>query len=351
MIDGGFGDVAGMIVIGAIQATGQVLMGGLSGTLDVKAGVADSVDEFSTINIDLTGDYTGTINIKSSRGDGNFGGHLDSNDGMSGNAKFQVYDNGQGGYGDLRGRLTFGHGKDFSATSQFIVEGDVDGSLLTQQKPYNLQCQGDMNGQITVGRGMKKGGSIKLGDADSIGSTGDVTVDGDVTGTGTKIEVDDPFAGDVTIGGDLLDSAVIEIKRLNGTGRVLIDGLCDADVVVLNETVANSLIRMTEGLDDNDTILINSSAGDFDAGGDIHVGPDDGTSTDPVVFEGCTRIYDNNGQPVPDHGDLNGDITVNGCHATADDLKITVDGDINGSITINQPNCSNQVTHSEGDCP
>ncbi|RJP39365.1 MAG: hypothetical protein C4547_03575 [Phycisphaerales bacterium] len=89
----------------------------------------------------------------------------------------------------------------------------------------------------------------------------------------------------------------------------------------------------------------------MNAGGDIHVGPDDDTSTDPVVFDGCIRIYDNDGQPVPDHGDLDGDITVNGCYATADDLNITVDGDISGAITINQDTCQNQVTWTEGNCP
>jgi len=134
-------------------------------------------------------------------------------------------------------------------------------------------------------------------------------------------------------------------------GRVLIDGLCDAAIEIEEKTHSNSLIRMTDGLDDNGTILINSSAGDLDAGGYIHVGPDDGTSTDPVVFDGCTRIYDDDGQPVPDHGDLNGDITLNGCHATADDLNIAVEGALNGSITINQATRQNQVTWSPGDCP
>ncbi|RJP42427.1 MAG: hypothetical protein C4547_00345 [Phycisphaerales bacterium] len=90
---------------------------------------------------------------------------------------------------------------------------------------------------------------------------------------------------------------------------------------------------------------------DHDAGGDIHVGPDDDTSTDPVVLDGCTRIHDNGGWPVPDRGDLNGDITVNGCHATADDLNICVDGALNGSIDINQSGCQNQVAYPCTGCP
>ncbi len=85
--------------------------------------------------------------------------------------------------------------------------------------------------------------------------------------------------------------------------------------------------------------------------GDIQVGPDDDTSTDPVVFDGCIKIRDNDDTPVPDHGDLDGDITVNGCHATADNLNITVEGALNGSIDINQATCQNQVSWTSGSCP
>lgn len=147
------------------------------------------------------------------------------------------------------------------------------------------------------------------------------------------------------------ENASIEARRLSGTGRILIDDLCDGSINVLRGTAANSLVRMTGGLDDHGTIEINSSRGAYDAGGNIHVGPDDGTSSDPVVFDGCIRIYDDNGAPVPDHGDLDGYITINGCHATADDLNICIDGFVNGSININQPDCQNQVTRSCGTCP
>ena len=71
------------------------------------------------------------------------------------------------------------------------------------------------------------------------------------------------------------------------------------------------------------------------------------TPLEEVTFDGCIYVRDESGSG--NDGDLNGYITVVGCHATDDDLCICVDGSVGqGAITITQTGCTEQVTHS---CP
>ncbi|MCH7845164.1 MAG: hypothetical protein IH850_04970 [Acidobacteria bacterium] len=87
---------------------------------------------------------------------------------------------------------------------------------------------------------------------------------------------------------------------------------------------------------------VSVAVGDFNADGDIRVGPTSGMPN--IVFDGCIHIYD----AALGGGALNGKIIVRGCHATAADLDICIDGPDNNNVIIQQTDCPNQVDWS---CP
>jgi len=109
------------------------------------------------------------------------------------------------------------------------------------------------------------------------------------------------------------------------------------------------LIRAIDGLYQGATIQINTDEGDYDAKGDIYIG-DPGGEPQNVIFDGCIRVYYD--PSSGDGGDLEGDIDVVGCHATADALIIQIDGSINGTITIDDVGCEHQPgLDTDGPCP
>lgn len=190
----------------------------------------------------------------------------------------------------------------------------------------------DIDGTITLGG---YNATIKARDQDgtidilgSFGNSGHL----DLTGT---------LKGDLLVGGNC--RAPIDCDKLGVNGRILIDGTCEADITVTQGTNATSLIQIIERLDTDADIVINNGGGDNDANGDIFIGdPDEYCLTcepGPVYFGGGILVND---------GNLDGDITVVGCHATQADLEICVDGAINGSIIIFQPDCQYEVGYS---CP
>ncbi len=97
---------------------------------------------------------------------------------------------------------------------------------------------------------------------------------------------------------------------------------------------------MNQGLDENGTVTINASQGDFNAAGSILIGPNSiPLVLDPIVNDGCIQILDDSADGS--HGDLIGDLNIIGCHATADDLGISVEGTQTGDVTITQTGCTN----------
>ena len=135
--------------------------------------------------------------------------------------------------------------------------------------------------------------------------------------------------------------------KLSGSGRILVDGLCSGTIGIGGKTTSLTLIHLLAGLDTGGTIEINQAGGSVNADGDIHVGPTGG-SVPPITFDGCIRIYEDS-QGIG--GGLEGDITVQGCHATDDLLTICVDGTINGDITLIQTGCDPLVHGSSCEDP
>ena len=198
---------------------------------------------------------------------------------------------------------------------QYPFKGDV---ILTN---------GMSSGTVEFGCDLASGASVDFTGDDLVGS---LIILGDVSGDILNI---DDLQGGVRLTGSL-----------NATGRILIDGLCDGSITIDKQTVALSQIHITEGLDDG-TITINYDGGDFDANGTIYIGEPTGPLGN-VTFDGSILIQNGEGPHGCHGGDLNGDITVRGCHATSDDLDICICGSDNGRVTIIQTLCVPQVDWS-----
>ncbi len=216
-------------------------------------------------------------------------------------------------------------------TEIFVVDGDLDGSVNVAgnvQAGGMILCDGDLTGVVNV-----------LGDM-----SGDINIEQDVGTTGT-VQIGGDVSGDIDVTGSVFGS--IDVGASVTTGRILVDGSLDGPVTVGEGSGVVSLIRVDD-LGSNGSIIINNDEGNFDASGDIHIGPTNWGSWPSVIFDGCILVKDGSSGG----GDLDGDITVVGCHATTDDLNICIDGSINGSITIDQTGCGNTVVAScIGSCP
>lgn len=230
--------------------------------------------------------------------------------------------------------------------STLTIDGNVVGTIIFSGRdsyPARLQINGSItsSGSITALLSMDTSTDV-VGD-----------LEGDVTCSGN-------LYGDFTIGGTLKGdihvenvAGAIRCDKLGTNGRILIDGLLYNAITIDKGTNANSLIQIIDGLHEFGSITINSSEGHHSAGGDIFIGdPDTYCLTCELVtvyFDGniCVKDHD----PSGEDGDLNGDITVVGCHVTDDDLEICIDGAINGNITIEQTDCTEQVANSCTGCP
>lgn len=221
-----------------------------------------------------------------------------------------------GGLEDFAGDATF---SSVASGGEIHVTGgsDLNGSLI---------ITGDMDGDIGLG--------VLVPD---LGTS-------DVLGNGL-IDIQGDCSGDIQVTGDVIGDGKIEVDgTLESTGRILIDGLLRGNIVIDEETQSLTLIRLTEGIDSGYAVTINESRGNFNANGTIHVGPVLylGDTPPDLTFDGGIMIKDTTGGAG---GDLEGTIKVVGCHNTGD-LDICICGDNNGTVTIDQPNCTNQVTHS-----
>ncbi len=255
---------------------------------------------------------------------------------------------------------------------------DLDGTIsITGAMDGDVTVDGDVLATRLISIGSDQSGDISvtgavLGSIDVNGNhTGVIDITGRLDGTG-KITVDGSVSGDVDIGGDLsgdvslgsdtkgdvhvggdLTGSVTVAGLLGGRGRIMVDGSCDGAIGIGEKTEPLSLIHCLGGLGLGSTIEVNTTEGNFNAGGTIHVGPVFfiGPPPPPITFDGCIRIYDEVG--TGNGGDLTGRITVVGCHATPHDLNICIDGNDNGNVTIEQTECTNQVVWScpPGGCP
>lgn len=153
---------------------------------------------------------------------------------------------------------------------------------------------------------------------------------------------------EITIGGVAVGGA------LTGTAKITVDGVCDGDISVGENTTSNTLIHCKSGLGATGSIVINASAGNFNANGSITVGSG---AFAPITgdYDGCILIQDEAG--TGKGGDLNGQIRIAVCddETPSDpgfDHNVCVRGDVNGTIQVINSSCANQPAYTcyEGGC-
>ncbi|MHC4065773.1 MAG: translocation/assembly module TamB domain-containing protein [Planctomycetota bacterium] len=288
----------------------------------------NGVPEYQTVRV-LTGlAGTGSIDLKSE----GVAGSLLLNSAMTG---AQIL-NGGNVTGEVR--LADGTGSKFGGSATFS-------GLSGMVKMLN---GGSLDGTLTIDGNVTTGGWITI--SGDLKSSGEISVTGDFADTlgNDDIDIGGDVAGDIDLDGDFDGSIQID-GTLESTGRILIDGLVDGPVTIEEETVALSQIRMTDGLGTDGSITINDSTGDYDANGTIYIGAPSIPLPD-VSYDGWINIK---GPAEGSGGDLEGTITVVGCHETDDDLDICICGDTNGTRTITQGGCTNQVDWADSSacCP
>lgn len=206
-----------------------------------------------------------------------------------------------------------------------------------------------MAGLIEITGSVLSGGLIEIG----MNMTGDIDIKGIMAGTVTVAE---DASGDIHLDSHLSSfaSSISVGGSLSGRGRILVDGLCDGSIAIGKNTGSLTLIHCEGGLTGTGKVKINTALGDFNAEGDIHVGPITFVSPPPpaqppaITFDGCIRIFK---QAGGSGGDLIGKLKVVGCHEDDTDLNICIDGgDGEENITIEQTGCSPTVVHSCGTC-
>lgn len=206
----------------------------------------------------------------------------------------------------------------------------------------------DLTGTIKITSNLSLGGTILV--VGDVSSGGKIWVVGDCSGL---VRVVHDLIGDVQIDSDLTSSGKVTVDEalaapaLAGAGRILVSGICDGDIDIGEQTDDLTLIHLLGGLGSGGSLEINASEGNFDANGNIHVGPT-GFVIPDITFDGCIHIYDELG--TGDGGNLIGTLTVQGCHD--DDLDICIDGlDTLPNVIIKQTGCPNQVGWSCPDPP
>ncbi|RJP33463.1 MAG: hypothetical protein C4547_12235 [Phycisphaerales bacterium] len=315
----------------------------LSGTIDIERGFYDLGGPGM---LDLDGSMSGTLKVNSSQGNYWLDTVIIDIDGsLTSQGQIIVYKGSNGRFdedamidigGDLAGTVFIGG--DFAP-------GDNDGDV-------ELNVGGDLSGTAFIGGDFA--GDVSIGDDFSHGAEFTVGTPGtptDVAAT-ASFTVASNFRADLWVTGDVVDGAVLDLNKLGADGRILIDGECDGDILIAKGTDATSLIRITVGLTDDGLIVINNSEGNHNAAGGIYVG----VTTIcwecelPIVkYDGVIDIL--NGPSGG--GDLDGYVTVVGCHLTDDPLELCVCGSVNGTTSITQTDCDPQVpgfTCSDNPC-
>jgi len=307
LIDFGANDILGDIVIYAYN--GNIEANDLTGTIDIMHRFSGDAD------LKLSGSMTGSgkFRVNKGEGSGELRGDVQILGNMSDDAKIKLY---KGTCGEFyrTAQIKVNGGSGVGSDARIVLQGDAHGSI---------DIDGDLAGQIKIGTGEGSGRVYPT----------------------CSIEIGGAQTGDIKITGNVDDGASITVGELDTDGRILIDGLCDGDILVEEGTAASSLIRAIVGLDDNGTIRLNTSQQQYDVYGTIHIGNPDLEVQDDIVFDGCIRIYDEDEQGnTGDYGNLYGSIVVNGCHDPANQLNICVDGGIDTEAeNVIQTGCDPQI--------
>ncbi len=223
------------------------------------------------------------------------------------------------------------------SSNGIIYEGAAAGFSGT------IHILGDHDGQILSDSFILSVGSIDI-DGD-IGPSGEIFVDFDVDGTinvdgnlDGQIFLNNNFDGQIRVGGNVTQfNGRIVIQNQIMNGDIVVEGLHDGFMSLPFGTGVLSLIHLQGGLGANGVVTFV-----LDVNGDILVGPASvGIPPLPsITYDGCVEITT---------GDLNGDVTVVGCHATTAYLGLEIAGATSGTTSITQTGCANTVAF--GACP
>ena len=199
---------------------------------------------------------------------------------------------------------------------------------------YSVAGLIEIVGSLLAGAEINIGGSLTGGSA-----TGNIVIEHDCVG---DVDVQQSVSGDICIGNDLTGSVTVAGALSNqtfaGGGRILVGGESSGPIKVGKNTGSLTLIQIAKGLATGATIQVNTTRGNFDAEGDMYIGPGEVLPV-PLPFDGCIRIFDD-GAAVG--GALDGDITIVGCHdeSVAEELMICIDGPVNGNVNLEQTGCN-----------
>ncbi len=249
--------------------------------------------------------------------------------------------------GDVTGTVSLSYypTKDFKGIATFasVPLGGLIKTWTSGELSGTLDITGSVAGTIALDGPFNSGGAINIGGSFS----GDINIPEDCAGS---VSIAGLSKGDVDIEGDLSGSVTLD-DALDGVGRILVSGESSGAIKVGKKTGSLTLIQVAGGLATGATIEINTTRGNFSAGGDIHIGGPPSVPVPPVTFDSCIRIYDDAGDP-PNGGDLKNDLTVVGCHANNDVLNICIDGSDGGYVTLLQTGCTPaNATWSCSGCP
>ncbi len=325
---GGSGEIINGGAITTTTVNGNTLVG------DVRLGVDSSVFSgeatFASvsanslgIHLDNDADLNGTVTVT-----GNVDGDIRVNGSVGANGTVAT--------GNVNGTITVGDSEDpGELAGDLDIGGTVDG---------DVNVFGAVSGTIVIVKELH--GLIDI----SSNLSGDITINGDQTGDvdirgnlSGNITVTENLSGDITARRGNVSGNIDVGKTLESTGRILVDDLTTGDIAIGENTESLSLILVADGVGAGASIVINESKGDHNADGQITIGPR--SNLQSVTFDGTIFISDN--VAGTNGGDLNGNITVTGCHTTAADLDICVCGNTNGTVTIDQsPFCGSQVSWS-----
>jgi len=321
----GSNDIDGTITV--YHLTGDIVARDLAGTVEIKT-------EFeSAASLDLAGSMSGTFSVNTDQGGNNFIGEVLIDGDMTGSALIKMF-KGTAGNFTSDAVIQVGGANGIGSSASILLEGTMQGLLTVSN---------DLTGSVTVGGNFS--GDVSIGDEFSSGADFNV---GSAAGaadmlSGASFTVVGNSGGDFWVSGDVKNGALLDLNNLGADGRILIDGECDGDIFIDEDTNATSLIQIIKGLTLNGLIVINEDENDaFDANGDIFIGNPDTCATcdvDPVEYDGVINVL--NGSSGG--GDLAGDISVIGCHDDDNLFELCVCGSETGSKSVVQTGCEEPI--------
>jgi len=194
-------------------------------------------------------------------------------------------------------------------------------------------------------------GTVNLDD----GYSGYMNIDGDLSnqvniagGMDGTLELDGDLKGTLSVSGGMTQYADITTTgKISSSGRLTINGQCDGDMSIGTQTDSNSRIHLPNGFGSTGSIVINGSEGNYNAAGEIVVGPLTGNPVS-ANYDGCIHVQDQSG--TGNGGDMSGRIRVAVCDDEAANFNICVDGSVTGTISIVTTGCDNAPGHSCSAC-